>query len=57
MSSPDPDLPARYGSRFFVDGVPGSEFPAEGMSARDAYELIDEEMALDGDRLATSPPS
>ena len=49
MSPPNSDLPARYGSRFFVDGVPEAEFPAEGMSARDAYELIDEEMALDGD--------
>jgi glutamate decarboxylase len=49
VSSPESDLPARYGSRFFVDGVPEAEFPLEGMSARDAYQLIDEEMALDGD--------
>ncbi|UJA20143.1 glutamate decarboxylase [Thermoleophilia bacterium SCSIO 60948] len=43
------DLPARYGSRFFVEGVPTDAFPADGMSARDAYELISEEVALDGD--------
>jgi glutamate decarboxylase len=43
------ELPARYGGRFFVDGVPDARFPDDGMSARDAYELIDEEMALDGD--------
>jgi glutamate decarboxylase len=43
------DLPAHYGSRFFVEGVPEREFPADGMSSRDAYELIAEEMALDGD--------
>ncbi len=41
--------PARYGGRFFVDGVPDARFPEEGMSASDAYELIDQEMALDGD--------
>ena len=41
--------PARYGGRFFVEGVPGARFPEEGMSAGDAYELIDEELALDGD--------
>jgi glutamate decarboxylase len=43
------ELPARYGERFFVEGVPDERFPEEGMSASDAYELIDEEMALDGD--------
>jgi glutamate decarboxylase len=43
------DLPAHYGSRFFTEGVPENEFPSEGMSSRDVYELIEEEMALDGD--------
>ncbi len=43
------DLPAHYGSRFFVEGVPESTFPKEGMGARDVYELISEDMALDGD--------
>jgi glutamate decarboxylase len=43
------DLPAHYGSRFFVEGVPDTRFPEGGMSARDAYELIAEETALDGD--------
>ena len=43
------DLPAHYGSRFFVEGVPENTFPEEGMGARDVYELITEDMALDGD--------
>jgi glutamate decarboxylase len=43
------DLPSRYGSRFFVDGVPETEFPGGGMSAFDAYNVIAEEMELDGD--------
>jgi glutamate decarboxylase len=42
-------LPARYGSRFFVEGVPEEKFPEAGMSAPDAYNLIQEEMELDGD--------
>ena len=42
-------LPARYGSRFFTEGIPESEFPEKGMSAPDAYNLIEEEMELDGD--------
>jgi glutamate decarboxylase len=44
-----PELPARYGSRFFVEGVPKSRFPERGMSALDAYSLITQEMELDGD--------
>ncbi len=48
--APEPSsLPARYGSRFFVEGVPDLSFPDGGMPARDAYELIEGEMALDGD--------
>lgn len=43
------ELPARYGSRFFIDGVPEDKFPESGMSAQDAYQLIQEEMELDGD--------
>jgi glutamate decarboxylase len=42
-------LPARYGSRFFIEGVPETKFPETGMSAPDAYQLIQEEMELDGD--------
>ena len=49
MSAIPPDLPPRYGGRFFTEGVPESQFPEEGMSALDAYQLIEEEMALDGD--------
>jgi len=43
------ELPARYGSRFFIEGVPADKFPESGMSAEDAYQLIEEEMELDGD--------
>lgn len=43
------DLPPRYGGRFFTEGVPDEEFPKQGMSALDAYQLLEEEMALDGD--------
>jgi glutamate decarboxylase len=43
------DLPPRYGGRFFTEGVPESKFPEAGMSAPDAYQLLEEEMALDGD--------
>ena len=43
------ELPARYGSRFFVEGVPESRFPDQGMAAPDAYNLIKQEMELDGD--------
>jgi glutamate decarboxylase len=43
------ELPARYGGRFFTEGVPTETFPETGMSAADAYELIEEEVALDGD--------
>jgi glutamate decarboxylase len=46
---PEEELPARYGSRFFVEGVPEAEFPEEGMGPADAYNLIGEEMELDGD--------
>jgi glutamate decarboxylase len=42
-------LPARYGSRFFTEGVPESTFPDDGMPAPDVYNLIQEEMELDGD--------
>lgn len=43
------ELPARYGSRFFVEGVPTDRFPDDGMSSIDAYNLIKQEMELDGD--------
>lgn len=42
-------LPARYGGRFFVEGVPDEKFPDDGMSAPDAYQLLQEEVELDGD--------
>ncbi len=43
------DLPARYGSRFFVEGAPDERFPDQGMPAEDAYALINAEMAVEGD--------
>lgn len=42
-------LPTRYGGRFFVEGAPEHSFPERGMSAVDAYELLAEEVVLDGD--------
>ncbi len=45
----DESLPAYYGSRFFVEGVPDATFPEHGMSAEDAYDLVTEELHLDGD--------
>jgi glutamate decarboxylase len=42
-------LPTRYGGRFFTAGVPENRFPAQGMSAEDAHELLEEEVVLDGD--------
>ncbi len=49
MSPANADLPSRYGSRFFVEGAPDVRFPQQGMPAEDAYDLIAEEMAVDGD--------
>ncbi len=49
MPGEDSSLPAYYGSRFFVEGVPANRFPEEGMGAEDAYELVNEELHLDGD--------
>src|SRR5690349_17855024 len=42
-------LPARYGSRFFVEGAPDARFPDQGMAAEDALALIEAEMAVEGD--------
>jgi len=43
------DLPARYGARFFTEGVPDTKFPEDGMRPQDAYQLMIEELELDGD--------
>jgi hypothetical protein len=32
----DANLPSRYGARFFTEGVPEREFPADGMRPQDA---------------------
>jgi glutamate decarboxylase len=45
----DANLPSRYGARFFTEGVPEHEFPADGMRPQDAYQLLVEELELDGD--------
>ena len=37
-----------YGTRFFARGVPKYEMPEEGMPARAAYQLIHDELDLDG---------
>jgi len=44
-----PELPPRFGSRWFTEGVPDDELPEHGMSAPDAYQLMEAEMSLDGD--------
>ncbi|HEX6116749.1 MAG TPA: glutamate decarboxylase [Solirubrobacterales bacterium] len=49
MAEVPADLPPRYGGRFFTEGVPTERFPESGMPAVDAYQLLEEEMALDGD--------
>ena len=46
---PDEELPARYGGRFFTEGVPETTFPEDGMRPQDAYQLLVEELELDGD--------
>ena len=46
---PQDQLPSRYGGRFFTEGVPEKEFPEEGMPFQDAYQLLIEELELDGD--------
>jgi glutamate decarboxylase len=43
------EVPARYIGRFFTEGVPERTFPDEGMAAQSAYNLIKQEVALDGD--------
>jgi glutamate decarboxylase len=45
----DANLPSRYGARFFTEGVPEREFPADGMRPQDAYQLLVQELELDGD--------
>src|SRR6186713_3161939 len=42
-------LAALYGNRFVTEEVPSREFPATGMSARDAMRLVAEDLALEGD--------
>jgi len=37
-----------YGSRYFVNGIPKYEIPKEGMPSKAAYQLIHDELNLDG---------
>jgi glutamate decarboxylase len=46
---PQGELPSRYGGRFFTEGVPETKFPEEGMRPQDAYQLLVEELEMDGD--------
>ncbi|GID93840.1 glutamate decarboxylase [Amorphoplanes digitatis] len=40
---------ALFGNRFITTEVPSREFPATGMSAQDAFRLVVEDLALEGD--------
>jgi glutamate decarboxylase len=37
-----------YGSRYFSESIPKYEMPEDGMPAKAAYQLINEELNLDG---------
>jgi glutamate decarboxylase len=43
------EVPGRYIGRFFTEGVPEREFPEQGMAAQSAYNMITQEVAMDGD--------
>jgi glutamate decarboxylase len=40
---------ALFGNRFATEQVPTREFPATGMTAQDAFRLVSEDLALEGD--------
>lgn len=44
-----PDVAALFGNRFATQEVPSRTFPDGGMTAEDAYRLVAEEMAIEGD--------
>ncbi|WP_229073327.1 glutamate decarboxylase [Actinoplanes sp. DH11] len=46
MTSTDAEL---FGNRFATHEVPTREFPADGMTAQDAFRLVSEDLALEGD--------
>jgi glutamate decarboxylase len=48
QSSADADA-ALFGNRFATREVPTREFPANGMTAQDAFRLVSEDLALEGD--------
>jgi glutamate decarboxylase len=45
----DPAIAARYGSSFVAKDVPDGAFPAAGMPAGEAMQLVRDELVLDGD--------
>jgi glutamate decarboxylase len=48
MKKADKEETTTYGSRYFAKSVPKFEMPEEGMPARAAYQIIHDEMNLDG---------
>jgi glutamate decarboxylase len=51
MTATDRDIAdaALFGNRFATHEVPTREFPATGMTAEDAFRLVSEDLALEGD--------
>jgi glutamate decarboxylase len=49
-SSPDPERDAAlFGNRFATEDVPSRTFPDAGMTAVDAFRLVEEDLAIEGD--------
>jgi len=48
MKKSEREYTTTYGSRYFSESIPKYEMPEEGMPAKAAYQLISEELNLDG---------
>ncbi|HMK53735.1 MAG TPA: glutamate decarboxylase [Methanobacteriaceae archaeon] len=48
MKKSEKEHTTTYGSRYFAESIPKYEIPEEGMPAKAAYQLIHEELNLDG---------
>ena len=48
MKKSEREYTTTYGSRYFSESIPKYEMPEEGMPAKAAYQLINEELNLDG---------
>ncbi|BDZ72184.1 glutamate decarboxylase [Methanobacterium petrolearium] len=48
MKKSEREYTTTYGSRYFSESIPKYEIPEEGMPAKAAYQLINEELNLDG---------